>query len=499
MSVNKITNLLKGTSGDSFFLILVRIVTLVVGMFVTRVLSGHFSLQEYGTYSQILLLTTTISSMTTLGMMDGINFFFCKEKIEEKRNAYVSTIFFLQYLIGIIVSLIVVICAVPISKYFGNDNLKSLIIFAAVMPILSNSISLLQIMFVAIGKAKVIGIRNLIVSVLKFIAMVFACYVFDSIVIVLIFQVITDAIQVLYFYITLGNRNCKINIFRFDKTLIKEILIYCIPMAMFSVIKSLNRDSDKFVVSFFTNTETLAVYTNASKLLPFDIIMTSFCTVLLPYITRYIANREYKKTEKLYRSFLELSYISTSILAIGAICVAPELMRFLYTEKYASYDYGIIVFIIYTVVDMLSVLNITMILSAAGKTKTILFSSIGTFIGNIILNIFLFHLMGISGPATATLIVTFVQGIIILSLGAKTIQANITRLINLRSLLTFIVQSLAFFILSFLLRKILLQMNIHYFVVLVIVYLFFCGAMFLCNFRKIVKNLRIINKCKMKL
>ena len=141
MSVNKITNLLKGTSGDSFFLILVRIVTLVVGMFVTRVLSGHFSLQEYGTYSQILLLTTTISSMTTLGMMDGINFFFCKEKIEEKRNAYVSTIFFLQYLIGIIVSLIVVICAVPISKYFGNDNLKSLIIFAAVMPSLSNSIS----------------------------------------------------------------------------------------------------------------------------------------------------------------------------------------------------------------------------------------------------------------------------------------------------------------------------------------------------------------------
>ena len=75
-------------------------------------------------------------------------------------------------------------------------------------------------------------------------------------------------------------------------SLVKEILIYCIPMAMFSVMKSLNRDSDKYVISFFTDTETLAVYTNASKILPFDIIMTSFVTVLMPYITRFVTEKK---------------------------------------------------------------------------------------------------------------------------------------------------------------------------------------------------------------
>ncbi len=474
----------------------VRMITLVFGLLMTRLLSGHFSLQEYGTYSQVVLLTTSITSMTTMGMMDGLNFFFCKEKNEKKRDAYVSTIFFLQYLVGTIVSLIVLVCAVPISRYFGNDSLKSLIIFAAVLPILANTISLLQIMFLAIGEAKVIGFRNLLVSVIKLIVVMLACYIFNKIVVILICQILTDAAQVLYFFVMLRKRNCRINISNFDKLLVKEIFTYCIPMAMFAVIKSLNRDSDKFVISFFTNTETLAVYTNASKILPFDIIMTSFCTVLLPYITRYIADNEFKKIQNLYRAFLELSYISTSILAIGAVCVAPELMRFLYTEKYASYEFGISVFIIYIFVDILSVLNITLILSAAGKTKTIFISSVGTFIVNIILNIIFFMLMKENGPAVATLVVTFVQGIIVLLLSAKEIKSSIFNMFDARRLSVFLIQVVVCFLIFSALRAFLIQHSVNYMIVMFVVYGFFAGVLVLLNFNRITGNLRTINECK---
>lgn len=497
MSANKDNILQNRASGDSFFLMFVRIVTIIFGLLVTRVLSGHFSLYEYGTYSQIILLTTTITSMTTLGMMDGLNYFFCKEKNREKRDAYVSTIFFLHYFIGAVVSIVVLSCSVPIARYFGNEGLKSIIIFAAIMPVLNNSIYLLQIMFVAIGSAKTIGVRNLIVSILKFVAVVFACYLFDNIVVVLIFQVVTDTLQVLYFFITLGKRNYKINIFRFDKSLIKEIFAYCIPMAMFAVIKSLNRDADKFVISFFTNTETLAVYTNASKLLPFDIVVTSFCTVLLPYITRFISNKEYNKTSKLYKSFLELSYISTSILAVGAICVAPELMRFLYTERYVTQSFSVIVFIIYTLVEIISVFNITIILSASGKTKTILYASLATFVLNIVLNVVFFLLIGECGPAIATFVVTLMQGMVFLSISAKTIQTRIFKLFNIKYLLVFALEIIVFVSLSYGLRKLLVNCDIHYFLVLFIVYGFFFAGMLLLNLKKLIKNIKLINESKM--
>ena len=496
MKKNSLKSLVSGASGDSFFLIFVRMVTLICSLLITRVLSGHFSLEEYGTYSQVMLLVTFISSVTIFGMMDGVNFFFCREKDEERRSSYISTIFFLQYLLSTIVALAVLACTVPIAKYFDNEKLKSLLIFAAVLPVLQNTISLLQIMFIAIGKAKMIAIRNLLVSAAKLLAIALACFVFDDIVILLLCQVAVDAMQTLCFFAILRNKGHKINVFHFDKKLVKEILQYCIPMAMFAVIKSLNRDADKFVISYFTNTETLAIYTNASKLLPFDIIMTSFCTVLLPYITRYIADKKYENAQCLYKSFLELSCISTVILAVGAICVAPELIRFLYTQKYAEYAFAIIVFIIYTIVDVLSVLNITMILSAAGKTKTILFASLGTFFANILLNIVLFSVMGEAGPALATLLVTLAQGVIFLSLSANEIKTKTWDLFDIKYIVFFVLQTVACLCLAVVLRSFLLSKDVHYLVVMFVSYGAFVLVLFLCNGKRFFRCLQAINKSK---
>ena len=207
--MDKLKSFFSGASGDSFFLMFVRMVTLVFGLLMTRMLSGHFSLQDYGTYSQVMLITTTVSSLTIMGMMDGINFFFCKEKEKIKRDQYISTIFFLQYVIAAIAAIIVLACAIPISKYFDNANLKSLIIFAACLPVLQNMTSLLQIMFVAIGKAKVIVIRNLIVSVVKLGAVLGACYIFNSLVALLLCQLLMEFLQVVYFRVSLHKKNTK--------------------------------------------------------------------------------------------------------------------------------------------------------------------------------------------------------------------------------------------------------------------------------------------------
>lgn len=497
MRMEKIKAVFHGASGDSFFLIIVRVVTMCLGLLITRVLSGHFSLTEYGTYSQILLLVTTVSSVTTLGMMDGINFFFCKEPSVQKRDAYVSSIFFLHFLVSTIASVTVLICTAPISKYFNNEHIKPLMIFAALLPVLQNSISLLQIMFIAIGKAKQIAIRNLLVSVFKLVAVVISCYAFDNIAVVLICQVITDVIQIVYFSIILKNNNCKINPLKYDFSLIKEILAYCIPMAMFAVIKSLNRDSDKFVISFFTNTETLAVYTNAAKLLPFDIIMTSFITVLIPYITRYIAERKYTQCQTLYKAFLELAYITTTILAVGAICVGPELFAFLYTKKYAAVDFAIPVFAIYILVDIIGVLNITLIMTASGKTRTILFASLFTLVANVVLNIGLFFMIKEIGPAVATLIVTLTQGVVILSMSAKEIKTNVLKMFDIKFLCVFFIEIVVMAALVTYLRAAIRLSNLPNLITMGLCYAVYTLPLLFINLNRVKRCLKTINSCKL--
>ena len=72
----KKNSLVRGASSDAILLMVVKLVTTVLGLATTRMLSEHLSLYDYGTYSQILLVVSVVSSATILGMMDGIKYFY---------------------------------------------------------------------------------------------------------------------------------------------------------------------------------------------------------------------------------------------------------------------------------------------------------------------------------------------------------------------------------------------------------------------------------------
>lgn len=492
--MNKIKSIFNGAAGDSIFLVAVRFVTLFLGMAVTRIMSGHFSVHDYGTYSQVNLIVTTVTSITILGMTDGINYFFCREKDEKLRDAYVSSIFSLQFIMSLIASVVVMSCTIPLAKYFGNDDIKPLLIYAAILPLTTNLIHMLQVLFVAVGKAKGIALRNFVVAVLRVVAIALACYVFDDISVMLFCTEILDALQIVYFCVGLKKGGFWVNPFKLNTSLVREILSYCIPMAMFVMLNSLNRDLDKYVISAFTDTETLAVYTNASKILPFDVVMSAFITVLLPYITRYIAEKKYDNTLKLYKSFLEISYITTCILAVGAIVSAPDVMTFLYSSKYSE---GLNIFILYIVVDILRVLGITLILSASGKTKTIMCVSFATLALNAITSISFYFLFGIIGPAISTVLVTFISGVLLLYFGAKEIKSKISSFFDWKYLLLFIAEAVILAVVVSILRNYLVSLGVGYLLRLIICYGIYGIVMLILNIKRLLKNLSYVNSCKL--
>ena len=96
----KKNSLLRGTSGDAIMLMLIKLVTMALGMAITRLLSQHLSIHDYGTYSQMQLIVSTATALTILGMMDGMNFFYCSESNPEKRESYVATLFAFQCIVG---------------------------------------------------------------------------------------------------------------------------------------------------------------------------------------------------------------------------------------------------------------------------------------------------------------------------------------------------------------------------------------------------------------
>lgn len=327
---------LHGLSADAVVLTAVKLMTMAVSLVVTRVLSQFLSMYDYGTYSQILLIASTVASLTIFGMMDGMNYFFCSEEDEKKRESYVATIYMLQCGLSVAAGLLVFLFRNPICGYLGNRSAAGLMFFAAAMPIFQNLVSITQVLIISIGRARLLAVRNFAVSIIKLLVVLAVIRMGMTIGWILTASMLIDIIQILWFVQILNRGGCRINVLEADSKLLGRILKYCAPMAVFTMLNALTRDTDKYIIALFTNTKQLAVYSNASKVLPFDIIMASFTTVLLPVITRAVARKENEKAISIYRKFLEIAYITTTIFAGSALVSAPELMELLYSKKYLA-------------------------------------------------------------------------------------------------------------------------------------------------------------------
>ena len=368
--------------------------------------------------------------------------------------------------------------------------MKNLLIFAALLPLLQNLLGMLQVLMVSIGKARLIAIRNLVVSLCRLGAVLVVILLVRNVAVMLMTTLVLDVLQILFFAETLRRNGCYVRIWHADFRLSRQILSYCIPMAIFIAINALNKDCDKYLIALLTDTQTLAMYSNASKPLPFDIIMASFCTVLLPEITRLVTQKEHKKAVALYRRFVEIAYIPTTIMCCAALTAAPQLMQLLYSEKYVN---GLNIFCIYILVDMIRFTNITLILSAAGKTGKLMFLGIGALAGNMILNLIMFRWIGTIGPAVATLVTTAAVGIIMLRMNAKELEGHIQDFFDIRYLVTFLAENAAAVMILTAVRQRLEYHGAHYFVVLLVIGLLYAGLLLLLNGKRLMRNLQKVN------
>ena len=264
-------------------------------------------------------------------------------------------------------------------------------------------------------------------------------------------------------------------------------------MAVFVLVNSLNRDIDKYVISFFTDTETLGIYSNAARLLPFDMITASFITVLAPIITRQVKADDNRKTIDTLKIFIRVCYFATWIFVVGAIVNARELMLFLYDEEYLS---GLSVFVLYLFVDLIRLMGTTQVIVAKGKTSFLMILSTVTLGVNFILSICAFKMFGIIGPAIITLIATIVYTVVILNFSATILQGAFSQLFDLKELLLFSAELCGLAIMCYILKSTLYKLGATFVVALIVTYGLFCLVALLLNYKKIMDLLRTVNKLR---
>ena len=325
-------------------------------------------------------------------------------------------------------------------------------------------------------------------------AVFFVIYLFKSIEIVLINSLFLDIAIVVYMVFYSRKHFFVIDVRKARFFQSKEIFAYSIPMAMFIITNSLSRNLDKLVIGWFASTEDLALYSIAAKELPLDMLTSSFITVLVPYITRYIAGKEFDKAASIFSKYIQISYTITWLIAGGAIAEARDLMVILYDSKYLS---AVAIFVLYIVVDMFRFANTSIIFAAQGKTKELIIYSGSSVLLNFVLNIWLYKIFGITGPAIATVITTLLLSFIILARSGQLLKSNLIELVNIKQMILLLMEIIICGIVAHFIR-ISFFGGLPSLIAFGLTYAIYGIPLFALNYKRIFALLRDINSVKMR-
>lgn len=412
----------EGKIGTSALILTVsKFVVLALSMVTTMLLSRFRTLEEYGTYSQMLLTSGLVVSLFSLGLPNSVNYFLARAENAEEKNRFLSVYYTLNTIIGVLIGVVMSLAAPAIEKYFNNPMIKQFVFFIVIYPWTNITISGLDNVLVVCDKNKKLLVFRFLHSLSVVLAVLLAVicelsfrqYIFIYISVEVLFAVIVYAI--------VSNVVGRISFF-LDREFIKKIFVFSIPIGLAMSLGTINIELDKLMVGRVFGTENLAVYTNSAKVLPVNIITASLNAVVLPKIVRCIKNDKYKEAIELWGNASLFSFIILSVFSSIFIVLAEEIISILYSEKYLA---GTGVFMVINGTLFTSFTYFGMVLNATGKTKFILYSSIISLLVNIILNTLFMFLFGMIGAAIATVVSVSVIAMVQLIYSAKCLNVKV--------------------------------------------------------------------------
>ncbi len=193
----------------------------------------------------------------------------------------------------------------------------------------------------------------------------------------------------------------------------KELFSYGIPLSLSSVVGKLNVQADKYMIAALATAEVYAIYHVGALEVPLVATLAySVTRALMPSLVSAHDRRD-------HHGFIELWHTSMIKVSIIILPVFSFLMFFaepLITLIFsADYQQASIPFRIYLCLLPLRLCAYGAILRSMGATKPVLMSSLLSLIINVSLNYPLYLWLGLSGPATASVIAQLIAILFLLN------------------------------------------------------------------------------------
>lgn len=363
-------------------------------------LSRFRTLSEFGTYSEMLLTASLVIAICDLGLPYAVTYFGSRAKTEEERRHFFSVFYTLDTAISIFIGIIMVLAIPLIEWYFDNPNISKYWYFLMLYPWVRIIDATIDNVLVILKKSVLIAVYRITYGILVLLVILTIQKLglgFDEYIMAYTGLLV---LLMLAAYLLVSKNLGGIRP-SFDRQTFTGIMKYAIPIGLASAVGMINIEFDKFIIGHFCNEDEMAIYANASKALPVSLIAGSISMVLMPTIIRKVSEGRSSEAAKMWGNAIVVSLDILMTIVFALLVFAPEVVEFIYSEKYLA---GTNIFRIYCTAYLLECTYWGTMLNAKGKTKYILYGSIISCTINIVLDLALFNIFGIKGPAIATVI-----------------------------------------------------------------------------------------------
>ena len=368
----------------------------------------------YSIANSIMLISEVFAKM---GLETGIMRFISRlnpELDKEKINLLIGSSLKMVSVFSLSIMIILIISSGTIvDNYFNGQSLLKpvLIIFAIAIPFNA----LIQISAFATQGFKRLKYKTIVTQFLNptilLLSMVF-CYWFMSKEYTIMIPILTTGVIGFLFMIIVlkkvsGFKNNQI----LESKINYELLKFSYPLMFVTILQTLMHWMDILMLGYFTNPLTVGLYHPAARTAGLlQALLLSFLSIYAPLAAQFHSQGDKVKLSNTYQ--LVNRWLLIFSIPISAVFILfPEKVLLLFGSQYLESSQVLVLLAIATFTQaILGAAGPT--LSMSGHTKLVLFNSIGTFVLNFGLNIWLIPIYGILGAAIATLTSLTIIGLI---------------------------------------------------------------------------------------
>lgn len=327
---------LTSNSGQALWLAIANFVSFSFGIVSAAILSRFLSVEEYGSYKQVLYIYSTLLTVFTLGLPRAYSFFLARLPIEEGKSA-VNRINGIFLLLGTVFSLTLLFGSSIIASILKNPDLTILLKWFSPTPLFLLPVMGLESIMATYRKASYATIYVVLSRLFTLACVVIPVLIWGGPKAAVIGFSVASILSFIV-GIVLERKPFKGVSKNKSSLRLREVIIYSLPLLFINLTSILEKAAPQFYISRYWGVSEFAEFSNGYIELPFaTMVIGAVSTVLLPLFSR-LSNSviETKEIIRLWNSSFEKSVEVIYPLSIFCLFFAKEIITFLYGNNYTD-------------------------------------------------------------------------------------------------------------------------------------------------------------------